>query len=117
MSHPLNEAEVSCTNSLALLKNFHVIPKETMEEITTKVTKLLKNISISKKKVMMRSAKGATLSEKVKMSALNLEKTVKEVSESQDSTIIATLSHQIRELELHVSNVVTYWHSFEATLT
>ena len=117
MSHPLKEAEVSCTNILQILENPEVFPKEKMEEIKTKVANILRNILLSKKKVMMRSAKGEALSEKVKNSALSLEKTLRDISRHQDSNVIENISDQLSELELNVSNVITYWRSFEAALT
>ncbi len=117
MSHPLKEAEVSCTNIVHLLENLVVFPKEKGEDIKTKVTKILRNIVSSKKKIMMRSAKGVALSENVKNSALSLETTLMDLSRNQDSKVIEHLSDQLNELELNVSNVLTYWHSFEAVLT
>lgn len=117
MSDLLKEAEVSCTNILQILENLEVFPKEKMEEITTKMVNVFRDISLSKKKIMMKSAKGAALSEKVKKSAYGLEKTLRDVSRHQDSKVIDNLSDQFSELESNVSNVITYWRSFEAVLT
>ncbi len=117
MSYSLKEAEVSCTNILQILENLEIFPKEKMEEIKTKVTNIHRNIFSSKKKIMMRSAKGAALSEKVKNSTLSLEKTLSDITRNKDSKVIENLPNQLSELELNVSNMITYWRSFEAVLT
>ena len=117
MSDLLKKAEISCTNILQILENLEVFPKEKMEEIINKMVNILRDISLSKKKIMMKSAKGAALSEKVKKSASGLEKTLRDVSRHQDSKVIDNLSNQLSELESNVSNVTIYWHSFEAVLT
>jgi len=117
MSELLEEAEVSCTSILRTLENLEVFPKEKMEAITTKIVNILRDISLSKKKIMMKSAKGAALSEKVKKSASGLEKTLMGLSRHIDSKMIDSLFDQLSELELNVSNVITYWRSFEAVLT
>ena len=117
MSDLLEEAEVSCTSILRILENLEVFPKEKMEAITTKMVNILRDISLSKKKIMMKSAKGAELSEKVKKSASGLEKTLRDLPRQEDSKVIDSLFDQLSELELNVSNVITYWRSFEAVLT
>ncbi|UCH02615.1 MAG: hypothetical protein JSV20_02185 [Candidatus Bathyarchaeota archaeon] len=113
----MKEAEVSCTNMLQLLETKEIFPTEKMEEIKTKVANILKNVLLSKKKVMMRSAKGAVLSEKVKNSALSLEKTIKDITRHQDAKVKENVDDQLSVLESDVSNVVIYWRSFEAVLT
>jgi hypothetical protein len=117
MNDLLKEAEVSCTGILQILENVEIFPKEKMEGITTKIIKILTDISLSKRKIMMKSAKGAALSEKVKKSAAGLEKTLRDVSNHQDSKMIDNLSDQLSELESNVANVTIYWRSFEAVLT
>ena len=117
MSELLKEAEVSCTNILQILENLEVFPKEKMEEITNKMLNILRDISLSKKKIIMKTAKGAALSEKVKESASVLQKTLRDISGHQDSKAIDNLSDQLSELESNVSNVTIYWHSFEAVIT
>jgi hypothetical protein len=117
MSELLKEAEISCTNILQILEKLEIFPKEKTKEATNKMANILRDISISKKKIMMKSAKGAELSEKVKKSASGLEKTLKDVSRHQDSKMIDYLSDQLSELESNVSNVTIYWRSFEAVLT
>jgi Mn-dependent DtxR family transcriptional regulator len=69
MSELLKEAEVSCTNILQILEKLEIFPKEKTKEITNKMANILRDISISKKKIMMKSAKGAELSEKGKKRA------------------------------------------------
>ncbi len=117
MSDLLEDAEVSCTNILRILENLEVSPKEELEAVTIKMGNILRDISLSKKKIMMKSAKGAALSEKVKNSASSLEKTLRDVPRHQDSKGIDDLFDQLSDLESNVSNVITYWRSFEAVLT
>ncbi len=120
-SQLLDDAENLCEKILLLIDS---IPPDTIsekgkEKAKTKIISIKKDISISKKKIMMRTAKGAELADKVKNSASKFEKKLIKISELQLNKTKEDLSFsaELNELESDLTKMTTYWHSFEAVIT
>lgn len=119
MDTSLDDAEAAC---IKILKTLDKFPHNTnIEVIKEKITSIQKDITVSKKKIMMKSAEGAKLSQAVKHSALKLEKELTNLSKQTNPEVIDnllnSLSIPLKELESNVFKTTMYWRSFEAVIT
>ena len=119
----LQETEDVCHAMLAALEGLSadVVAAERMDEIKLKLEGVKHSVSRSKKKIMVRTEEGKTLSMKVKTAALALAKDLKPLQTAPRSMPVARLAEPVMrglaQLEKEARKVETYWKSYEAAIT
>jgi len=119
----LQETEDVCLEMLDALEGLSadVVEAERMAEIKLKLEGVKNSVSRSKKKIMVRTEEGKTLSMKVKTAALALEKALKTLRKTSRSitaeTVAEPMMRSLDQLEKEARKVETYWKSYEAAIT
>ena len=119
----LQETEDVCLEMLAALEGLSadVVEAERLAEIKVKLEGVKNSVSRSKKKIMVRTEEGKTLSMQVRTAALALAKDLKPLQETSRSIPgempAEPVMRRLEQLEREARKVETYWQSYEAAIT
>jgi hypothetical protein len=119
----LQETEDVCHEMLAALDGLSadVVAAERMAEIKGKLEGVTNSVARSKKKIMVRTEEGKTLSMQVKTAALALAKDLTPLQEAPRSPtgelLVGPVMRGLEQLEREARKVETYWKSYEAAIT
>ena len=115
MTGHLTEVESLCQRSLQALESLQSSPSENLGNLIKRLQDLLPIIAESKKKIMVRSARGQELTKEV---ISNVSKLFKLVSlPSKDEKAVEEIVNRLKNVEGSVKNLEIYWKSFEYAIT
>jgi hypothetical protein len=107
MSDSLSDAESLCQHVLEILPALN-LPNAT--PITSSLQTVVKSIGVSRKKIMVRSAKGQELAKEIALAATNLHQAAS--AQKPDA-----ISEKLKQLEAPVKKLEIFWRSFEYATT
>lgn len=107
MSDSLSDAESLCQHVLDLLPSMKLPDEPT---ITSSLQTVVNSIKASRKKIMVRSAKGQEIVKEIAVAATNLHR----VATAQEQGAITT---HLAQLEVPVKKLEIFWRSFEYATT
>lgn len=107
MSDSLSEAEVLCQQVLELVPSM-TLPDE--PAIISSLQAVVKSISASRKKIMVRSAKGQAIVKEIAEAATNLHRIATAHERDAITAHLAQLEAPVKKLEI-------FWRSFEYATT
>jgi hypothetical protein len=112
MAAALTDVEQLCQQALQALETH---PRAPPGDLTQRIHALLPRLAESKKKIMIRSARGQELTKAIEHYGSQLYDAIRRLS--PDDAAGDAVATQLKALEDSVQNLIIYWKSFEYATT
>ena len=112
MAEALTDVEQLCQQALQALETR---PHASQGDLTKRIQALLPRLAESKKKIMIRSARGQELTKTIEHHASQLYDDIRQLD--PDDAAGNAVAAQLKAVEDSVQNLIIYWKSFEYATT